>query len=531
MSIVAAFAVPHPPLIIPAVGRGRENEIAATVEAYREMGRRVAALDPDVIVISSPHTVMYADYLHIAPGAGAQGTFAQFGAAQTGGRVRYDQAFARELAQRGQRAGIACGTEGARNPDLDWGVLIPLRFIQRGYDERSAPSAGEPAGEKDGAARRLPGLGGPSEHGGAAELPLLPCPIVRLGIAGLSPADHYQLGRCVQKTAAHLGRRAVYVASGDLSHKLTETGPYGFAPEGPAFDKQVGEAFAAGDFLALLTLDPGFCERAAECGLRSFWIMAGALDRTPVKPELLSYEGPFGVGYGVAAFMPAGPEGSDAARAFDEQYEAWHARDLAARRGAESPYVRLARFALELYVRKRERPTLPASHEEARAWARSGGARDPRVPPTDLLEGLPAEAFGTRAGTFVSLKKGGQLRGCIGTIAPVRATLAEEICANAVSAGCRDPRFSPVTDAELSELVYDVDVLSAPERVAGPEELDPARYGVIVSAPDGRRGLLLPDLDGVGTVDEQLRIAARKGGVDLADDGIRLERFCVTRYL
>ena len=515
MSVVAAFAVPHPPLIVPAVGRGREKGIQATIDAYREVGRRVAALAPDTVVISSPHTVMYADYLHIAPGAGARGSFAQFGAPHAGARVRYDRDFAHALATTGQAEGIACGTQGERHPELDWGVLIPVHFIQQAFNERAEQHA--PAEKNAGA---------------AGEPPLLPFPVVRLGIAGLSPLDHYRLGQCVQRVAARLGRRVVYIASGDLSHKLAADGPYGFAPEGPVFDEQCCQALGSGDFLSLLTMDPGLCERAAECGLRSFWIMAGALDRTAVTAELLSCEGPFGVGYGVAAFTPAGPEGADASRAFDEQYRAWHAEDMRQRAAHESPYVRLARFALELFVTKRQRPELPATYAEAQAARRdAAAATDPRTPPADLLATLPREAFERRAGAFVSLKKDGQLRGCIGTIAATRANLAEEICANAVSAGCRDPRFAPVTVGELSELAYDVDVLSEPERVSGPGELDPARFGVIVSTPDGRRGLLLPDLDGVDTVDAQLEIAARKGGIDLAGNDVALERFTVTRYL
>ena len=175
--------------------------------------------------------------------------------------------------------------------------------------------------------------------------------------------------------------------------------------------------------------------------------------------------------------------------------------------------MRLARFSLESYVRDGRRVRAACDL------------------PSELAESLPEELTSTRSGAFVSLKKDGQLRGCIGTILPVRDTLAEEICANAISAGCRDPRFSPVEPAELDELVYDVDVLSTPEAVASVEELDPRRFGVIVSAPGGRRGLLLPDLDGVDTVEEQVRIAARKGGIDPAEDGVGFERFTVTRHL
>lgn len=475
MPIVIAVAVPHPPLIVPGVGRGREREIQATTDAYREVARRIAKLQPDTIVVSSPHTAMYLDYLHIAPGPGAQGTFAQFGDPSGGSRVSYDEELVTGLCRLAHAEGLPAGTSGERERDLDWGVLVPLHFIQAAYDELRA--AGHELG---------------------------PYRVVRMGISGLSPLQHYHMGQLVARAAAQLGRRVAYVASGDLSHKLSADGPYGFSPDGPVFDQLVCDAFARGDFLSLLTADPGLCERAAECGLRSFQIMAGALDRTPVTAELLSHEGPFGVGYGVACFSPTGAEGSDPARALGEAYKTWHSADMGRRRENEDVLVSLARTSLEHRVRTGRRLPVPAD--------------------------LPAELAGRRAGAFVSLKKNGQLRGCIGTITPAYASLAEEIVANAVSAGLHDPRFSPVTADELPELVYDVDVLGVPEPVRDPEELNPRRYGVIVSAPDGRRGLLLPDLDGVDTVKEQLRIAARKGGIALSEDGVAIERFVVERH-
>lgn len=484
MSILAAYAVPHPPLIVHGVGGGREQGISSTIEAYREVACRVADLAPQTLVISSPHSTCYLDYLHISGGPGASGTFAQFGDAKDGSTVAYDTEFVEALCRAAQEDGLAAGTAGERERDLDWGVLIPLHFIQQEYDVRGEAGA-RPADYR----------------------------VVRIGLSGLSPREHYRLGELVQKVAGDLDRSTVYIASGDLSHKLAADGPYGYAPDGPVFDDLVCRAFSTGDFLALLTADPALCERAAECGLRSFQIMAGALDRTAVKPELLSHEGPFGVGYGVAAFTPTGPVGQDAERALGDAYDAWHARDMERRRATESPWVALARFSLESYVRDGTR--VDPAHDL----------------PEQLAASLPDELVTTRAGAFVSLKKNGELRGCIGTILPVQRSLAHEICANAVSAGCRDPRFSPVEEDELPELVYDVDVLSAPEAIDGPEQLDPARYGVIVSGPGGKRGLLLPDLDGMDTVEEQVRIAARKGGIDLSGPGVSYERFTVTRHL
>jgi AmmeMemoRadiSam system protein A len=132
-----------------------------------------------------------------------------------------------------------------------------------------------------------------------------------------------------------------------------------------------------------------------------------------------------------------------------------------------------------------------------------------------------------RAAAFVSLKKGGQLRGCIGTILPLHDNLMEEIRENAISAGTRDPRFPAVRPEELEQLEYSVDVLSKPEP-ATREELDPSRYGVIVSRGH-KRGVLLPDLEGVDTVEEQLEIALQKADIS-RNQGYGIERFEVIRY-
>lgn len=462
-AVPAAFAVPHPPIILPEVGRGGENGIWKTRDAYGEVMRRAAALRPETVVVLSPHAVMYSDYFHISPGGGASGDFAQFGAPGVRVDAVYDAAFVAALSARCEKQGIPAGTLGERSRRLDHGTMIPLRFLRE-----AAPGAD--------------------------------FKVVRIGLSGLSPLVHYRLGECIAQTAADLGRRVCVVASGDLSHKLKPDGPYGFAPEGPEFDKKVTEILAQGDFLALLELDPDLCEAAAECGLRAFWIMAGALDKKAVKSTLLSYEGPFGVGYGVAAFEVTG---EDAARDFGRQLEAAERSRFERRKAAEDPYVRLARLSLETYVTTGRYAALP--------------------------EDLPAEMTEKAAGTFVSLKKDGRLRGCIGTIAPTQPSIAAEILTNAVSAAVRDPRFEPVTEAELPQLVYSVDVLGEPEPIASEAQLDVKRYGVIVEQ-GRRRGLLLPDLAGVDTPAEQIAIAKEKAGI-APDEAVRLLRFEVVRHI
>ena len=142
---------------------------------------------------------------------------------------------------------------------------------------------------------------------------------------------------------------------------------------------------------------------------------------------------------------------------------------------------------------------------------------------------LPEEMLKNRAGAFVSLHIDGDLRGCIGTISPVADSIAEEIIANAISASTRDPRFSPVRVDELPFLEYSVDILKEPERIDSPDELDVKKYGVIVTK-GMKRGLLLPNLESVDTVSEQIAIAKQKAGISINDDNVELERFEVTRH-
>ncbi len=144
------------------------------------------------------------------------------------------------------------------------------------------------------------------------------------------------------------------------------------------------------------------------------------------------------------------------------------------------------------------------------------------------LATAPGPEMAVRAGVFVCLKKKGELRGCIGTFQPSRENIAEEIINNAVSAATQDPRFNPVDSSELDELEYTVDVLSEPELIMSKKELDHKKYGVIVKSGD-RKGLLLPDLDGVNSVDEQISIASMKAGIYLGEK-IELFRFEVKRY-
>ena len=210
------------------------------------------------------------------------------------------------------------------------------------------------------------------------------------------------------------------------------------------------------------------------------------------------------MGYGVCTYVVKDDGAVHEDRRFLDKWEKKMRGILDERRSNEDPYVKLARSTIESYIRDGKKIKLPSD--------------------------VPAEMNDNRAGTFVSIHKEGRLRGCIGTISPVYGCIGEEIIENAISASTKDPRFNPIKTDELDALEINVDVLSPAEDISSKNELDVKRYGVIVTK-GYNRGLLLPNLDGVDTVDEQIAIALRKAGLSENEKNYKLQRFEVVRHI
>ncbi len=460
MAIVGAFMVPHPPMIVPDIGRGSEKQVTDTTRAYEQVAKEISALEPETIIITSPHSIMYADYFHISPGRGAKGDFGQFGAPKVTFDEEYDRELVTTIEELGYQRDFPAGTLGEKNARLDHGTMVPLWFIRNRYKKGK---------------------------------------IVRIGLSGLPLTEHYKFGQMIKEAVELTDKRVVFVASGDLSHKLQDYGPYGFAPEGPVYDERIMDVCGRASFKELFDFDESFLDKAAECGHRSFVIMAGALDGVNVSANVFSHQDVTGVGYGIISFYP---NGEDDSRHFLKYYLDEVKSKIANDIDNSDEYVRLARMSVEHYIRT--------------------GI------PLELPKGLPKEMLSRQAGVFVSIHKHGYLRGCIGTTGPCEPSVAQEIIANAISASTRDPRFDPIIEDELEWLEINVDVLGEPESIESADELDVKKYGVIVSSGH-KRGLLLPDLDGVDSVEQQIDIARRKGGIREGEK-IALQRFEVVRH-
>ena len=458
MAIIKSYMVPHPPLIIPEVGKGGENQIKKTTNSYEIVAKEIAELKPDTIIISSPHTTMYSDYFHITKGSKVQGDLSSFGAPQVSFEEQLDEELIDEIESVSKRHKFPAGR--TTEVELDHGTIIPLYFIRKYYKEGK---------------------------------------IIVLGLSGLPLIDNYKMGTIIKEAVNNLNKKVVFIASGDLSHKLQSYGPYGFAAEGPEYDKRIMEVCSSTNFKELLDFDESFLDKAAECGHRSFTIMAGTFDGMNVTSSYLSHEDVTGVGYGIITFTP---QEKNKERNYLEEYFHKLEKELTIKKQKEDQYIKLARQAIEEYITSGNTLEIPSNISE--------------------------ELIINKAGLFVSIHKFGSLRGCIGTIFPVRKNIAEEIICNAKSASTEDPRFPKIKKEELKWLEINVDVLEAPEDIESEKELNVKEYGVIVRS-GFKSGVLLPDLDGIDTVEEQVSIAKKKAGIKPGEI-VTLQRFKVTRH-
>ncbi|HEX3028292.1 MAG TPA: AmmeMemoRadiSam system protein A [Clostridia bacterium] len=466
-NIINSYIFPHPPIIVPEVGKGEEKGAEKTLNAVKKAAEEIRNDRPTTIILTTPHGPVFQDYVYISDEENLAGNLSRFGAGNVKLSFVNNTDLVSSIITYAAEEGIYSGglpEDVAKKykitKELDHGALIPLYFIGKELQNFK---------------------------------------LVHIAIAGLPFIDLYRFGRCIAKAVENSDENVVFVASGDMSHRLTNEAPYGYSEKGKIFDDILIESIKNVDIERLLSIDEHLCEEAGECGLRSFIMMFGALDGYDIKPEVYSYEGPFGVGYSIAKIAKS--QQNDKRRILKIIGEKDSAK-LKELRANEDVYVALARNSLETYVREN------------------------RIIRPD--KDLPSEIMENSAGTFVSIKKHGQLRGCIGTISPTRENIAQEIIYNAISAGTRDPRFNPIEENELQSLVYSVDVLKEAEPIDSIKELDTVRYGVIVKK--GRKsGLLLPNLEGVDTPEEQVSIALQKAGISPNED-YRMERFEVIRH-
>ena len=466
--IVNAYVFPHPPIIIPEVGRGREFDAGKTIRAYKKAAKEIKEDNPDTIILITPHGPFFKDLIYITDMRKIiRGDLKRFGAPEVKLEFENHNLFVQKISDNATYNKIK--TVGPDHQlirrmglsrDLDHGAMVPLYFINK-----------EIRGFK----------------------------LVHISVADMPYEKLYRFGECIGKSVAEMNEKVVLIASGDLSHSLTGDAPCGYNEKGAIFDKLLIEYLSKGDTDSIINFDEDLVQEAAECGLRPIIIMLGALSDYDIYPEVYSYEGPYGVGYMVSKINLKERNHGNKLMEHERNASKEYVIEL---RKKEDPYISLARMTLETYIK------------EGRIIK----------PPKDI----PYEMFENKAGAFVTIKKKDSIRGCIGTIYPTRKNIAEEIIQNAISAGTRDPRFPSVDEDELECLIYSVDIMGEPEPIDSVLDLDAKKYGVIVRSGN-KSGLLLPNIEGIDTPEEQVYIALQKAGIRRHEE-YTMERFEVIRH-
>ncbi len=464
---------PHPPILLHEIGKGEEKAASKTLEGLSQLTQVVQMIEPQLIVVITPHGNVFSDGICILNEKEVYGDFSMFGSPEISMSKTLNLEFNQLLEKRLIEEHIdyllldnTSAKDYGIQVELDHGTMVPLHFIDKSYTSYQ---------------------------------------LIHITIGLFSLMELYTVGCIIGDVIESYGQDAVILASGDLSHALSSDGPYCFHPDGPIFDQQVVSALEISDYEALLTMDEQLHENAKACGLRPFVMALGAIDKVESVSKVFSYEGPFGVGYltgiiNINTKTIGGLLEKLKIKKINQKQE-WF--------NTEDDYIRLARASIDEWV----------EHHKKLDW--ESYKRHLTHESIQRLEN-------NKAGIFVSIHKEKELRGCIGTLQATKKSMADEIISNAISACASDFRFPPVTQNECLDLEIKVDILHDLEPIKSKEELDVKIFGIVVQQ-GSKMGLLLPNLKGVTTIEQQLAIAKQKAGIT-SDEDVLIYRFEVERH-
>lgn len=466
------FMMPHPPIIMEEIGR-KESELAScTITGMKILANRIAEIQPDTIIFITPHGNSFSNGTCLLHSVQVQGNFGKFGQDTIQFSKKVDLELTEAINEQLEEKDILSilldqqlASKYQVEISLDHGVMVPMYFIDKEYSDYK---------------------------------------IVHI-TPGFTPLnENFVIGKLIKDLVDKMYKdsKVVFIASGDLSHALSNKGPYGFHKSGPEFDTFIQEAIIEKDPVSLINLEEDFIEEAAQCGLRSIIMGFGFVDGYDIDTKVISYEGPFGVGYMTGYLEGYQLSGKSHLEAINQHIQVQYEKRLA----LEDDYIKLARHSIEKYIYTGTK----LNYKEIQL--------DTSFIQTNLKR---------TSGAFVSIHKNNKLRGCIGTIEATADNLIDEIIYNGISACSNDPRFHQVEKDELPYLDIKVDILFPKEKIMSKEELNIKEYGVIVEQ-GYKRGLLLPNIEGIHSVEEQIQIAKQKASIVSGE--IDMYRFKVERH-
>ena len=265
--ILSRYLMPHPPIIIPEIGKGEEKKVQDTIDSIKEIADEIKTLKPKIIVIITPHGPLFDGAIAVSDVDSIYGDFSKFGNSDIKLNKNVNTILTKKIIENvlDDNISVAPIDKDSKSKynieaELDHGALVPLYYIDKEYSDYD---------------------------------------LVHITYGILDKSELYKIGMIIKNAIEELNETAVIIASGDLSHRLKETGPYEYNKNGEIFDKKILSLLEDGDTDGIFNMDKNLIEQAGECGLRSIYILLGTLDECEFKGELLSYQGTFGVGYGV----------------------------------------------------------------------------------------------------------------------------------------------------------------------------------------------------------------------------------------
>ncbi|MFS8084779.1 MAG: AmmeMemoRadiSam system protein B, partial [Acidobacteriota bacterium] len=355
-SVVFAGIAPHPPIMVPEVGREAIAEVRSSIDAMLVLTERVIQSGAETVILISPHAPLESQAFVAYDGPQLYGDFANFRAPGTAVQAELDDELLHEITRAAAAENLLTLKIGGR--ELDHGTAVPLYFLQRN---------------------------GWSGH------------VVALGYSFLSNEDHVRFGKCIRAAIDKLGRPVAFIASGDLSHRLKPEAPAGFNPEAHRFDEEVVDAIKSRATSRIVEIDPELRRMAGECGYRSMLVAIGLADGFDQSCEVISYEAPFGVGYLVAQLFVAGSAAGSADILSAQRAERAQTSKTVIPTSGTEPIAVAIGSETQLEINHSSGADLPAlARQVVETFVTTGGVIDA---PTHL-----SELLSQRAGCFVSIK-------------------------------------------------------------------------------------------------------------------------------
>lgn len=463
--ILGCYLMPHPPIIIPEISGGNHFIAFDTFNSCKKISKEIASLAPETIVILSPHGFAPENQLSIIDTFFVNGDFTEYGSPELSMEAEIDYKLTKSIINAASENDFPLFSLNHQNAEV-YGKTLSL------------------------------------DHGAMVPLYFLNShnkkyKLVHITCSNLPKLELYKFGILLDNCIKNSSNNVVVIASGDLSHRLKDNAYYDYNEIGEVFDKTVLNILKNSDVMSLFNMDNDIVQSAAQCALNSLYVMLGCCNKIYLESTCLSYEGPFGIGYAVFSFHKIKDNIDGYLIALEKHNNELMRESLT----NESIYSKLARDAIKHYIS-------------------TGNYLENHSDYNDAF-------FNNKYGVFISLKNDGILRGCVGTLKPKYKNLKEEIIHNSIESALYDPRFMPVDISELNMINISIDIICTLESCSI-DDLCPSKYGVLVKSGE-KEGVLLPNIPGIDSSSEQIKIALCKAGIEDNED-FSLFRFETKRF-